>query len=301
MWEYRNGNVLVKIEEDGTKSFEFEGQPEFDFPTQLDIKLTNRCSNVCGFCHEEHGIIGSHADLETLKKDLQELPDGIELALGGGDLLTLGKDLENFLLWCTTERNFIPSITLHYNTVRDNVDYVKELISRKLIYGLGISIPQNIPSEHKNALLGFKSFPNIVLHFIAGIHSVSLMEQWIDLGFTKLLILGFKKTPFSMGYYNSKKETIDQNTLDLKRHMYKLFFRSLVVLDNLALEDLDVRRFFTEDGFNKVYMGNESSHSIYLDAVNRIYLPSSYADKTLGVSANEISLINYYKQIKTKF
>ena len=51
---YRNGNVLVRICEDGTKyRFTPEGSvaaPEF--PESIDLKITGFCEENCPMCHE---------------------------------------------------------------------------------------------------------------------------------------------------------------------------------------------------------------------------------------------------------
>ena len=81
---YQNGNVKVIILNDGTKIREFEDAPNIVHMESIDVKISNYCDLGCPFCHEESTTSGKHADLERLKLILEELPAGIELAIGGG-------------------------------------------------------------------------------------------------------------------------------------------------------------------------------------------------------------------------
>ena len=64
-WTYRNGNVLVRICEDGTKyRYTPEGSiaaPEF--PESIDLKITSFCEENCPMCHEDAGLNGNHGAL----------------------------------------------------------------------------------------------------------------------------------------------------------------------------------------------------------------------------------------------
>lgn len=298
MWEYQNGNVTVRIDDDGTKTLQCDGVPDFEFPTQLDIKLTNQCYQECSFCHENSHRGGDDGDMDNLMEVLDDLPAGIELALGGGDILKLGDTLVSFLQWCK-QKDFIASITIHLNSYVSDKSFVHSLIDQKLIYGLGISIPNT--GCHSKQLLDIKDYPHLVLHAIAGIHSVDTLEDYLQAGFGKILILGYKENEYSKSYLESMRETFDTNLIALKRHLYRLFFKGIIIFDNSAIDYLQIDRFFTKEGFQQLYMGNESSHSMFIDAVKGIYCPCSASPRDQGVPFEETSLINYFQTIKTTF
>ena len=93
---YRNGNVLVRICEDGTKyRFTPEGSvaaPEF--PESIDLKITGFCEENCPMCHENADSYGSHANLSHPL--LESIPAYTELAIGGGNPMA-HPDLYSFL------------------------------------------------------------------------------------------------------------------------------------------------------------------------------------------------------------
>lgn len=49
-YQYKNGNTLVTLLNDGTKIREYEGTPISEFPESIDIKITNYCDLACSFC-----------------------------------------------------------------------------------------------------------------------------------------------------------------------------------------------------------------------------------------------------------
>src|SRR5574344_2032907 len=86
--EYINGNYNVKIYEDGTKirstkDDEFNAQ----FPENIDLKITNYCTNNCLYCYESSNSMGKHADILSAKF-LDTLQPYTELAIGGGNPLS---------------------------------------------------------------------------------------------------------------------------------------------------------------------------------------------------------------------
>lgn len=50
--KYMNGNVAITLFSDGTKVMECKGKQQIDFPTSIDIKITNWCDmfNICKWC-----------------------------------------------------------------------------------------------------------------------------------------------------------------------------------------------------------------------------------------------------------
>ena len=121
---YENGNYLVKIFSDGTKiRFLNDKENEFkaEFPENIDLKISNKCSIGCEFCHENSCKNGKIADgindyyLGTLSRPnqarnlkllssnpkindfVESLHYGTEVAIGGGALSELGDSFWNFL------------------------------------------------------------------------------------------------------------------------------------------------------------------------------------------------------------
>jgi len=86
LYNYTNGNYLVSIYEDGTKtrqnSVDFF-EPEY--PESLDVKITDMCDLGCPWCHESSTPEGKHCDADILLARLSRLPNGVEIAIGGGN------------------------------------------------------------------------------------------------------------------------------------------------------------------------------------------------------------------------
>ena len=71
-------------------------------------------------------------------------------------------------------------------------------------------------------------------------------------------------------------DMVDTDSLSHKQwrwwvsQLFKVF--DVVSFDNLALEQLHLKRFFTDDNWSVFHQGE---HSIYIDAVNQTISPSS--------------------------
>ena len=141
---YKNGNFKTTILSDGTKIRETEDD-EFipAFAENMDIKICNRCSAGCKFCHEgsiPDGKLGNILD----EKFIETLHPYQEVAIGGGNILE-HPDLIPFL-YRLKARKVITNVTVNQIHFEQNQELIKELTGRKLIYGLGVSLVN--PTEH---------------------------------------------------------------------------------------------------------------------------------------------------------
>jgi hypothetical protein len=72
------------------------------------------------------------------------------------------------------------------------------------------------------------------------------------------------------------------------RALFDIF--DVVSFDNLALEQLNIRRFFNIDDWNTFYQGE---HSFYIDAAMEQFKPSSRSSES--VNWNDMDLVTYFK------
>lgn len=290
---YRNGTYLVKLDNSGTK--EFIGEVfEPDFPDSIDVKITNNCNYGCPFCHESSVPGGKNCDTEKLLEKLGQLPSGIELALGGGNVL-LHPDIK--LITKELSKKFIVNITL---SEKDYINEESKKIMKDIhqnINAVGKSITNNY---FKRETLNFFDidFSTIikteVIHTIIGVISPEEFEYICECN-PRVLLLGFKQ--FGRG----EKMTIDK--LDewkkivrkIKYQMNTKYKNLTLSFDNLALEQLDLKSAFLEKDWNRFYLGDEFTHSMYLDAVNGEYAPTSRSPKNERVSWDELDIITYFK------
>ena len=290
--QYRNGNSVVELHDDGTRVIKTPDQSfQFEYPLNIDIRVSNRClfgrnpvtgKGVCDFCHESATTDGVECDYRELKETLDELPSGIELAIGCNNL-TGG--LEEFIIWCG-QRGFIVNLTVNQGHIKRYYEGLDSLITQGFVKGLGISyrseLKWNIPDY-------FLNYENTVFHVIAGIDNFNDVLYLKNKGVKKLLVLGEKDFGFNEGKVN----------LDSQSHkewywwIAKLFTEfDVVSFDNLALEQLNMRRFF-DDKHWEIF--NQGEHSFYINAVDKTFAPSSRSSDI--ITWNNITIKEYFEHL----
>jgi hypothetical protein len=166
---------------------------------------------------------------------------------------------------------------------------INRLIKAEAIKGLGISyrggLKWDVPSQILN-------YPNTVFHVIAGIDTFAEVEALAEMGVKKILILGYKTFGYGVNYFNSNTDEVTKNIKQWIWWVHKLFTKFEVVsFDNLALEQLKIYRFFTNENWS---IFNNGEHSFYINAVDGYFAPSSRnPDKT---NWNEMTIKEYFKK-----
>ena len=286
--KYRNGNYNVAIFDDGTKIRYNDLDcliPEF--PESMDMKTSNYCPFNCPMCHEkssedgEYGKILHHPFIKTLHS-------GTELALGGG-AVTYHPDLIPFLEELK-EQGVLPSITIHQREwAETKIDY---LINNQLIYGLGVSFT-NVDDEVWDKIL---SYPNAVVHLIAGYHSRDVFEYFANKG-AKILILGYKNWGRGEDYFKNYSNQITVRIRELREILPTLFTRCKVVsFDNLSIKQLDIRTVIGEEKWKEFYMGDDGQYTMYVDMVKQECAKSSTSPDRFPLS----EFNNLWNKIKAK-
>ena len=286
--KYRNGNYNVAIFDDGTKIRYNDLDcliPEF--PESMDMKISNYCPFGCPMCHEkssedgEYGKILHHPFIKTLHS-------GTELALGGG-AVTYHPDLIPFLEELK-EQGVLPSITINQREWEETkIDY---LINNQLIYGLGVSFT-NVDDEVWDKIL---SYPNAVVHLIAGYHSRDVFEYFANKG-AKILILGYKNWGRGEDYFKNYSNQIRVRTRELKEILPTLFTKCKVVsFDNLSIKQLDIRTVIGEEKWKEFYMGDDGQYTMYVDMVKQECAKSSTSPDRFPLS----EFNNLWNEIKAK-
>ena len=286
--KYRNGNYNVAIFDDGTK-IRYNNLdcliPEF--PESMDMKISNYCPFNCPMCHEkssedgEYGKILHHPFIKTLHS-------GTELALGGG-AVTYHPDLIPFLEELK-EQGVLPSITINQREWEETkIDY---LINNQLIYGLGVSFT-NVDDEVWDKIL---SYPNAVVHLIAGYHSRDVFEYFANKG-AKILILGYKNWGRGEDYFKNYSNQIKVRMRELKEILPTLFTKCKVVsFDNLSIKQLDIRTVIGEEKWKEFYMGDDGQYTMYVDMVKQECAKSSTSPDRFPLS----EFNNLWNEIKAK-
>lgn len=292
--KYSNGNASITIENDGSRLIEYENTLFLDYPLNIDIRVSNQCSfglnpttgkSFCTYCHESATTDGSECDYDALKNKLFGLPAGIELAIGSNQITT---QLKVFLYW-SKEQGYINNLTINQGHLHRDFEHLNELLNQSVISGLGVSYRNELKWNVLNSLLAYK---NTVFHVIAGIDSINDVIELRKKGVKKVLVLGEKDFGFNKG-------NVDLTTRKHKEWfwwVHKLFsIFDVVSFDNLALEQLRIKRFFTQENWE---VFNQGEHSFFMDSVNGFYYPSSRSfNKT---DWNDVTIKDYFKFHITK-
>jgi len=269
---YKNGNYTVTILSDGTKIRRTEDDIFIPaFAENCDVKITDRCDGGCEMCYEGCTPTGKHADLLGAKF-IDTLHPYTELALNGNDMSHpalvpfLGK---------LKDKKIIANLTVNQVHFERHFDYIKSLVDRELIYGLGISLRKPTTEFIEKV----KQFPNAVIHTINGILTPANVEMLMNKDL-KILILGYKMRERGTDFFynhqseiETNQEWLNSNLTDLPNHF------KCVSFDNLAIEQLNVRRLMTEDEWNEFYMGDDGGYTFYIDMVDKKFARNSVSDK----------------------
>lgn len=288
LYHYQNGNYDVKIYSDGTKVRTTEDD-EFiaQFPENIDCKITNKCDMGCVFCHENSVVNGLHGNINH--PILSSLHPGQEMAIGGGNIFE-HPDFEEFLIRLKNLK-VISNITVnqHHIEIEENLNKVRKWQKEKLIYGIGISYNGSVDSL-KKVIKSLYIPENAVIHTIAGIHNLEpLISKEL-----KVLILGYKSIRRGKDFINCHGATIRKKIAELEVKIPE-YLESFKVLsfDNLALEQLNVKKYVSSEDWKAHYMGDDGSFTMYIDLVKE-----EFAKNSTSVDRYDL---NDYKSIEEIF
>ena len=289
---YKNNDYTCTMFSDGTK-IRWNDKDSFNpiKPESIDLKITNMCNMECGMCHENSTPDGKHGDILNLPFIETMFPYS-EIAIGGGNPLT-HPDLIEFLEGLK-ERKIIASMTVNQVHFMHNIDLLKELTDKKLIYGLGISY---IGGRHKNCIDAIKQFPNAVVHVINGIVHMDGLEALAN-NDLKILVLGYKEFRRGKTLYDECGSQINY----LKAQFYDMLPKIVndgwfkcISFDNLAIKQLEPKRLMSDKDYKEFYMGDDGSFTMYVDAVNRQFAKSSVSTERYDLMDNIADMFKIVK------
>ena len=283
--KYQNGNYYVKLYSDGTKEkFTKDDFFHAQFPDSIDLKITNYCDANCPMCHENSSVSGKHANLDA--PFLNTLRKGTELAIGGGNPLSHPYLIP--FLQKMKKMGVVCNVTVNEMHLLSNYELIEQLINENLVNGVGVSIIQAKPKTVEFLLI----HSNAVAHVIAGVVS---QRTLMELSGCKLLILGYKLKGRGKSYYTSQ---VIRKIL-LMRELMSVLLRNYECLsfDNLALKQLNVKNYLSEDEFNKRFMGKDGESSMYIDLVQEHYAISSVSKDTYPIQEDIIQMFKHVQNL----
>ena len=296
---YQNGNYTVTIDtQNGTKIR--ENDLDFfraDFPESMDIKICNKCDMGCPQCHENSTPDGKCGDIMS-ESFIDKLHPYTELAIGGGNPLE-HPQLVPFLEKCQ-RLNLIPSMTVNQFHFMKYKNFLKALVDKKLIYGLGISL-MSVTDEFIEMV---KQFPNAVIHVINGIILPVQLEKLAH-NHLKILILGYKEFRRGEIMYKAQGNVIEEVKSMLYKDLPTIIeenWFNVVSFDNLAIKQLNAQRLMSAEDWEQFYMGddgqdgNMTSASMYVDMVNREFAKNSTSTERYPL---EDDIVTMFEKLRT--
>lgn len=261
--EYMNGNVNVKIYEDGTRIMESKDDEfNMEFPVNIDLKITNYCKYGCNYCHENSNPKGKHAEFKNFAF-LNSWHAGCEVAIGGG-MVTSYPYLTQ-LLDKIKDLGLIANATFHQTEFIENFKTIEIYQKLGLIKGIGVSLhtPVDELAEKINKL------DNVVIYVINGVLNEEQLN-WIydNVKNAKVLVLGYKVFRRGEHYFEKFNDRVRRKQEFVKEQLPTMMKRFKVIsFDNLALQQLDIKELLSDREWNAFYQGDEGTNSMFIDAV----------------------------------
>lgn len=258
---YKNGNSIVKINlNNGTKIREtHDDKFNLSFPESIDLSIGNRCDGGCKFCYINASPNGVDGELLN-HKFIDTIHPYTEVAINGNSI-----DHPQLIPFLNKlkDKHIICNITVNQVHFERKEDVIRDLVNKDLIKGIGISLRDPTP----DFISRVKKYPNAVIHVINGILKPSDIEAMRDKNL-KMLILGYKDLGRGIGYMEDNRETVKAR----QRYLYDILETlpnhfKVVSFDNLALEQLNVRRILTDEQWEEFYLGDEGTSSMFIDLV----------------------------------
>ncbi len=249
-----------------------------EYPELIDLKITNKCGNMCKFCFMGSNMDGSHADINHLKYIINQLGDTydgtfhrVEFSIGGGDVL-LYPQLDELFSFMRKNGHIINVTIKASDVMRLLDDDYKIETFRKYVSGIGVSVVDASDVDNIIALKGALTGKDVVAHLIPeylGFDKTIEIVNRIDTAsvYISKLYLGFKQ----MGRAKDMKYTVFRGD-----QLDKMFSGCRTVRVDTAFANRYM--WYIKDNFS--YKNTitllEGEFSMYIDGVEEKAYKSSY-------------------------
>ena len=195
------------------------------------------------------------------------------------------------------EQKVIANITVHQVHFMQNLELIRKMIEEKLVYGIGVSV--SAPTDE--LLSALSEFPNAVCHVINGIWNERVAEMMVDKNL-KVLILGYKELRRGNDYLSIYDKNVNKNKKWLYDNLSELLKKfKLISFDNLAIEQLNVKRLLSDEEWESFYQGDDGTSTFYIDAINQKFARSSTAAFDKRYPIDNLSMDEMFKIITDEY
>ncbi len=292
----KNNDWILQNKETGDIvrfSFEEKSNPttKSEFPTLVDMKITDHCDFGCSMCYQSSTKEGKHANLFPEYKDqgsvisISDIAESLksakvlEVVLGGGEptihprIVDILKTLKGsgFIVGITTKNyglvnsKYFKQIIENVDTIAISCNSVYEVEQAKALYddifGLHIINKVKLPAVYIQNILGLTSMETLK----------NFLDACIKQEFKNVTLLGYKS--FGFGTQIKEKEFGEEWIDMIKESGLNIGIDSIVV-DRWReqLINKGVRKEFLVSG--------EGKFSMYVDMVEQTMAASSFTLKT---------------------
>ena len=118
----------------------------------------------------------------------------------------------------------------------------------------------------------------------------------------KVLILGYKELRRGNEYIAAHDEIVAGNKKWLYSNLEKLIERfKLISFDNLAIEQLQVRRFLSDKEWEEFYQGDDGTSTFYIDTINQKFAQSSTAPFEKRYDIGNLKMDEMFEKITSEY
>lgn len=195
--------------------------------------------------------------------------------------------LESFLQQCK-KIGIIPNLTVNSGILNNSyyTNLLNYLIKSELIYGIGVSISDNF---NFNLINNIDKLNNVVYHIIAGVNDISILDKIKQSSVKKVLILGYKQFGRGLNYYSdSVVKCLKEWNENIEKYIKKIHLS----FDNLAVNQLEIKKYLPEEEWNNFYQGEDGLCTMYIDAVKQEVARSSVSVERFPMDKKISELFN---------
>lgn len=244
------------------------------YPECIDIKLSNKCSIGCPYCHENSTPHGDYADphkYAALFSEIGKPLAGTEVALGGGALTELPANVIQEWAEIFSRCGVVVNLTINMREF-ENFEVLRPFQILCNFGGVGVSYDR----KYRDNLFKFSGDTDkIVVHTIAGVTALD-DYKWLLENHFKILVLGYKDFRRGHSYISKVDSQVEKNIAELESHIEEIMKTSeLISFDNLACEQLRIKEKVDSKLWEKHFMGDEGQFTMYMDLVNGVFAKNS--------------------------
>jgi hypothetical protein len=222
------------------------------------------------------------------------------VAIGGGNALAHPDIMEVFPILAA--RGIILNVTVNQEHLLDAtyMGMLLELIQKDVIHGVGISVTDNVERVAAQLNVLQRHTNNVVYHIIAGVNTVEVLAKLEQISSTyKVLVLGYKQHGRGNKFYQLREKSVVDNLCRwyqfLPRYIGK---NNIISFDNLAIKQLNVRRLFSDREWQSFYMGDDGTHTFYIDLIEQKFANSSTTEVQYPLLSSNIEM---FQQIRPQY